>query len=130
MSLARIRSMQKKLIRRYREIGIVASRYVEAGLHVRVMHPTRYGHIHVLATGNRQRLAIDVYKNAGEVDEEFVNRLVEKARLLKAKPILILYGDGPRISGDTYKKLIELGVKVRRIKSSNLPTEAFPRDKL
>ncbi|HID80723.1 MAG TPA: hypothetical protein EYP48_03280 [Ignisphaera sp.] len=117
MSLARIRFIQKSLIEKYGVIGIVASRYLEAGLSVRVLHPTRYGPIHIVVSGNNIRLAIEVFSEAREVPKEVVERVVEKAKLIKARPVLVLYGDGPRLTDEVFELCRKYGVKVRRIRA-------------
>ena len=117
MSLARIRFIQKSLIEKYGILGHVASRYLEAGLSVRVLHPTRYGPIHIVVNGNNTRLAIEVFAESREVPREVVERIVEKAKLIKAKPVLILYGDGPKLTDEVFDLCRKYGVKVRRIRA-------------
>jgi len=83
MSLAKIRFVQKALIEKYGNVGIVASRYLEAGFSVRVNHPTHLG----------------------------------SAKLVRAKPILVLYGNGPKLSDELFRFCKERGVKIRRIRA-------------
>ncbi len=116
MSLARIRLLQRILKEKYGIVGEVAARYVEAGYHVRLMHPTRYGPIHIVVTGNKDRMAIEVFSDPKPVPIEVVKTLIEKAKLVKARPILVLYSDGPKLTDEVYKFCKENGVKIRRIR--------------
>lgn len=117
MSLAKIRFVQKALIEKYGNVGIVASRYLEAGFSVRVNHSTRLGPIHIIAGGNGMRLAIEVFSEPREVPRDVIEKLVEKAKLVRAKPILVLYGNGPKLSDELFKFCKERGVKIRRIRA-------------
>ena len=117
MSLAKIRFVQKALIEKYGHIGIVASRYLEAGFSVRVNHPTRFGPIHIVASGNGMRLAIEVFSEPREVPQDILEKLIEKAKLVRAKPVLVLYGNGPKLGNEIFKFCKEHGIKVRRMRA-------------
>ena len=121
MSIARVRYERARLEERYGEVGVVAGRYLEAGYHVRLFHPTRYGQVHVLAYKGSIRLVIEVIKEASTVGAEVVERVAKKAELLRAKPILILYGNGPRLSEEARSRAKEMGVKVRRLRARKPP---------
>ncbi len=122
-----MRFSQKRLIARYGPIGVVAARYLEAGLSVRVNHPTRYGPIHVLAWGHGQRRAVEVYNSSRPPSREVVENIAAKARLVNAKPVLVLYGSTPRPVGDALEAANSLGVALKRIRPSRIPQEVFPR---
>lgn len=117
MATARQRFLSRVLIRKYGEVGVVASRYLEAGYAVRVMHPTRYGPVHVFAQRGGERLVIEVFKESREVGQSDVEPLLKKAELLRSRPVLVLYGDGPRLGDGLYRELRERGVKIRRIRA-------------
>ncbi len=117
MGLARIRLLQRVLREKYGIYGEVAARYVEAGAHVRLMHPTRYGPIHILVYKDGEKYVIEVFKASTMVPRETVEALKKKADLVRAKPILVLYGDGPKLTDDIYKLCKELGIKIRRIRA-------------
>ena len=117
MTLAQIRYLQKRWAREYREIGKVAGRYLEAGYHVRLMHPTRYGPAQILVQGKGHKFVVEVFKGPGNVAKSIVDVLAKKAELLKAKPILVLYGRGVNIDDETRKLAEDNGVKIRWIKS-------------
>jgi len=59
MATPRQTRLARLLEEKYGIIGKVAGRYVTAGLHVAMMHPTRYGPIHFVAQGNGLNLAVD-----------------------------------------------------------------------
>jgi len=117
MSLARIRMLEKTLVKKYGEIGRVASLYLEAGARVRILHPTRYGPIHILVYKDGDRYAVEVVKERKELSREKIETLIKKAELVKAKPILALYGDLPMLSEDLYRFCREKGVKIKRVKA-------------
>jgi len=128
LALARVRALQKRLIRKYGVVGAVAGRYAEAGLHVQVMHPTRYGPAHVIATGGGQRLVIEVVEGVSSVGPEVVEALYNKATLLRAKPVLVLYSAGPQLNSDARALVQKLGIKVRRLRPPVLPADALPEE--
>ncbi|RLE97053.1 MAG: hypothetical protein DRJ57_04870 [Thermoprotei archaeon] len=111
----RMRFEQKKLRERYGIIGLVAGRYLEAGYHVRLMHPTRYGPAHIVVQGRGEKFVIEVVHEPGALREEVVEGLLKKAELLSARPILAVYGRGVKL-GDLRKKLEERGVKVKYVR--------------
>ncbi len=102
--------------KKYGVVGRIAKRYIMAGYSVEFMHPTRYGSIHIVARGDGQKIAIEVFDKSSTVSMETVSRLLEKSKLIGAKPILILYSNGPRIDNEVYRYCIENGIKIRRIK--------------
>ncbi len=120
MTSARIAYLQKVYREKYGPIGVVASRYLGAGYSVEIMHPTRYGPIHIIARGNNTIMAIEVIDKPIKVTIDDIQRLSNKAKLINAKPILILYSDGPIISDDVYSFCRENGVRIRRIRVEKL----------
>ncbi len=117
MSLVKIKPLSRKLIDKFGPLGVVASRYLLAGLHVEVNHPTRYGPIHVVAIGNGQRIAVEVFSEPRDVPRDVVERIALKAKLIKSKPVLALYGDGPKLGEEVRKLCSDLGVKVKRVRA-------------
>jgi len=110
MATSRQINLARTLEEKYGVIGKVAGRYVTAGLHVTMMHPTRYGPVHFVVQGNGLKLAVDMV--TGGDATAAAELLKKKAELLKAKPVLVLYGDAKADAA----KLAEMGVKVRRIR--------------
>ncbi len=114
MSLAEIRFLQKRLEEKYAEIGKVAGKYIEAGYTVNVKKiKTPKGVIDIVAKKS-ETYAIDVYKKTGPVPVSIVEEITEKARTINAKPVLVLWGKGPKITQEVLKKAEELGVKIKR----------------
>ncbi|MEM2597384.1 MAG: hypothetical protein QXT50_01815 [Thermofilum sp.] len=116
MTTARLRYLQAILQKRYGLLGKAASKYAGAGLHVRVNHPTRHGPAHVLAVGRGQKLAVEVYSGSAPAGTSLVELVARKAELLKAKPVLLLYGDAS-LSPEALELAKKLGVKVRRMRA-------------
>lgn len=116
MATNRARYLSNLYKRKYGAIGKVASKYIEAGYSVEFMHPTRYGAIHIVARGNNQIFAIEVFDKPSTISIDVVNSLLEKSKLIKAKPILAIYSNGPRLTDDVYRFCVENGIKIKRIK--------------
>ena len=116
MTTARLRFLQATLIKRYGVLGRVAALYAGAGLHVRVNHPTRHGPVHIIASGGGQRLAVEVYNAPAPAPPSVVESLAAKASLLKAKPVLVLYGDAG-IAPEAAELARKLGVKIKRVRA-------------
>ncbi len=127
MVLAPTRFAQKRLIARHGPVGVVAARYLEAGLSVRVFHPTRLGPVHVLAWGHGQRRAVEVYNSSRPPSRELVERVAEKARLVRATPVLVLYGSTPGPRGEAREAAERLGVALKRVRGSRLPHDWRPK---
>lgn len=102
--------LARLLEEKYGIVGKVAGRYVTAGLHVTMMHPTRYGPVHFVVQGNGLKLAVEVVHEGDAL--RAAELLKKKAELLKAKPVLVLYGE---VRADA-RKIAEMGVKVRRVR--------------
>ncbi len=114
MSLAEIRFIQKRLEEKYAEVGKIAGKYVEAGYTVSVKQTkTRRGVIDIVARKG-ETYAIDVYKKTGPVPVSIIEEIAEKAKAINAKPVLALWGRGPKVTEEVLKKAGELGVKIKR----------------
>jgi len=113
MVTARETYIASKLVERYGVIGRVASRYVTAGYSVRVLHPTRYGPVHVVAKKHGVTLAIDV--TTGIPSVEAAKSLLEKAKLLRARPILVIYGRGSVVPQEVVSFCAENNIKLKRV---------------
>ncbi len=116
MSLARIVFLQKKLREKYGPRGYVAGLYLEAGYHVIVGFPTAKGEVDVRAVKGGESYAIDVLVEKRVYGPEVVASIAEKAKSINARPVLVLYGNGPRLSKEALEKARELGVRVRRVR--------------
>jgi hypothetical protein len=87
MTTPRQKFIGKALVNKYGLIGKVATRYLYAGLHVEINHPTRLGPVPIIAKGNKQTFAIEVLKPNQNIDQA-IESIARKAQLLKARPVL------------------------------------------
>ena len=120
MGIARVRYLMDVFRRRYGVVGRVGGMYLAAGFSVEFMHPTKYGPIHVVAKGRGRVFAIEVVEDPSKETIEDVKTFVEKAKSVRAKPILILYATNAKLPTEVYKFCIENGVKVRIIRPSEI----------
>jgi len=118
MVTAKARFLIRKFEEKYGIIGKVAGRYVAAGLSVEFMHPTRYGPIQIVVRGGGKVFAVEVIENPAKLSLDSIKVFIEKAKLIKAKPILVLYSSNAKLPDELYKFCIENRVKVRVIKPS------------
>ena len=116
MSLGRIVFTKKKLSRKFGVVGKVAGRYVEAGFTVHVGFKTAEGEVSFIAKRGGQVYAVDVVNGSVDVGPATVEAIARKAASIKARPVLVLYGSGPRLTDDAKKKAEELGVLIRRVR--------------
>ena len=116
MSLARIVFLQKKLREKYGPRGYVAGLYLEAGYHVVVGFPTAHGEVDVKAVKGGESYAIDVLVDKRVYGPEVVEAIAKKAESIHAKPVLVIYGNGPKLSKEALEKAKELGVRVKRVR--------------
>lgn len=117
MSLARIVFEKKKLEARYGIEGVVAGRYVEAGYRVEPGFKTSHGVLSFVARKNGVILAVDVIYSSTIVGVDTLKTLVEKARSVNGKPVLVLYGSGPKLSKEAVEAAKTLGVVLRRVRA-------------
>ena len=116
-----VTARQRYLIRKYEKthgiLGKVAGRYTAAGHSVELNHPTRFGAINIIARKEGQILAIDVVTERSKLNVDSAKVLVEKAKLIKAKPILFAYGfSWVEVPEDLRKFCEENDVKLRVVK--------------
>jgi len=119
MSTARAKYLMKVFERKYGVVGKVGGMYLAAGLSVEFMHPTKHGPVHVVAKGvGGKVLAIEVVEDPSKETIEGVKTFIERAKSIRAKPILILYTSNAKLPTEVYKFCVENGVKVRIIRPS------------
>jgi len=116
LTLAEIVFEKKKLYQRYGVEGYVAGRYVEAGYNVTMKFATPKGAVSFVARRGQELLAVDVLNGSVRVTKEHVDTIAEKASSIGAKPVLALYGSGPRLGEDAKKAASEKGVALRRFR--------------
>lgn len=117
MVTAKARFISKLLRRKYGVIGIVASRYVSAGYGVKFN--IRSGEIlfDIIALKGNEKLALKVFSWNIVLKTEDINRIINAAKSIGAKPVVILYGKGPKLSDELISKLDELEIGIRRIRN-------------
>ena len=96
----------------------IGERYRKAGYKVKLRRKTPSGEIDVYATRKKEKIAIEVKhrnKNAIVTSKE-VRKIAKKARILKAKPVLILSGKA-KLSQKGREVARESGVRVKKLLS-------------
>ncbi|MEB3816422.1 MAG: hypothetical protein LRS46_00555 [Desulfurococcales archaeon] len=108
----------RKLAAKYGVPGKVAALYRMAGYIIDVISTDEDAPIHFKASKRRESLAVKVYWRSGRVSPELVEGVAGRAKELNSKPVLVLYGSGPRITQDALNRAKELGVSIRRVRPS------------
>lgn len=117
MSYARVAFLKRVFREKYGVRGTVAGLYLEAGYSITFGVRTRAGHVGFIAVKGEERLAVDVVSKKVTIGVEVVKALKEKAEALGAKPVLVLYGAGPKLSPEAVEAAKSLGVSVRRVRA-------------
>ena len=115
MTTAREAFEAKKLEARYGVVGKVAALYRRAGFDVKVVDSSEDAPVNFVAKKKGERLAVRVYKKSGKLPLEVVEELAKNAGE-GFKAILVVYGAGPKITGEALAKAKELGVSIRRVR--------------
>ncbi len=116
MTTAREAFEAKKLAQKYGVIGKVAGRYVTAGYSVDVVTTDENAPINFTAVKKGERLAVKVFSKSGHVPVDVVSSLAAKAKESGYKPVLVLYGAGPKVTDELLGKIRDEGVSVRRVR--------------
>lgn len=106
----------KKLIAKYGVVGRVAARYRTAGYQVKVEKSEPGSDYNFIAWKKGEKLVVAVYTKSGQVPEDAVEMLANAAKEVGGKPILVLYGSGPKTTGSLVEKARNLGVSLRRVR--------------
>jgi len=113
---AKARFISRLLREKYGVVGVVAGRYIGAGYGVKFNIRSGDVLFDIVALKGGEKLAVKVFNGNIVLKTEDVERVIGAARSMGAKPVIILYGRGPRISSDLLEKLDDLEVVVRRIR--------------
>lgn len=114
MTSAKRLFLMRKLREKYSVKGRVASRYIAAGFSVTINPPltgvdftaTKHGFRYAgIILWEKKTYNTDVVEKAHSIGEKY-----------RVKPLIILYGSGPRITREAVEKARELGVIIRRIR--------------
>ena len=108
----------KKLAARYGVVGKVAGRYRTAGFQVRVDSAEADADYNFVAWRRGEKYAVKVYNKSGRVPEDVVEKLARAAaeKAGGARPVLVLYGAGPKVTEGLLEKARSLGVSIRRVR--------------
>ena len=117
MTLAEIVFQRRKLEQKYGVEGKVAGRYVEAGFHVKMHVTTKHGAVSFVAIKGREKLAVDVVSSKRALSKADLESLRRKAESLSAKPVLVLYGAGPKLDDEARNYARENSIEIRRIRN-------------
>ncbi len=106
------------LASRYGPIGRVAGNYRMAGFQVKVIGTDEESPVNFLAwKKGGERFAVKVVVRSGEVKKEEVEALIKEAEKNGARPILFLYGRGPKMPRDLAEEARSKGLAVRRFRA-------------
>jgi len=103
----------KLLAMKYGVPGKVAGLYRSAGYQVDMLLSDE---LDFIARRRGEGLGVKVYQDPGQPPEDLLSRLSAAARERGLKPVLILYGAGPRVSGEVRDRARELGISIRRVR--------------
>ncbi|MEB3765683.1 MAG: hypothetical protein GSR77_05925 [Desulfurococcales archaeon] len=107
----------KKLASKYGSVGKVAASYRTAGYkiseNIDINPGAKYNFI---ASKKGEKLVVKVYEKSSNVPVEVLDNLASAAKELGGKPLLVLYGAGPKLTGEIREKAKELGVSIRRLR--------------
>jgi len=106
----------KKLASKYGVPGKVAALYRMAGYRVDMISSEPDAPVHFKASKRRDHLAVRVYWKPGKVPPEVVEELASTAGG-SHRPVLVLYGAGPRADEGLIEKARGLNVKIRRVRA-------------
>jgi hypothetical protein len=106
----------KKLAQKYGVIGKVAGLYRTAGYKIESINVNEDADLNFLAVKRGEKLGVKVFTKSTYVPVEIVEKLKKACEELKSRPILILYGSGPKLKDEIITKAKELGVSIRRVR--------------
>ncbi len=113
MTTAREEFEARKLEAKYGVPGKVAALYRRAGYQVKMEDAEG---VDFLAWRRGEKLAVKVYSASGQVPMSVVDALIEEAGKHSAKPVIVLYGAGPRLTGEVREAAKQKGASVRRVR--------------
>ena len=106
----------KKLAQKYGVIGKVAGLYRMAGYEVEVKDTSDGAEFNFIARKRRESLIVKVYTKNNHVPLDVVEKLAKAGSEGGYKPILVLYGRGPKVTTELINKAKELNVSLRRVR--------------
>jgi predicted RecB family endonuclease len=106
----------KLLASRYGPVGRVAGNYRTAGFQVKVLSSSEDSPVNFIAWKRGERYAVKVVIRSGPVPKDVVEKLSSEARKQGARPVLVLYGRGPKATGELVEAARSAGVSLRRFR--------------
>ncbi len=106
----------KKLAQKYGIVGKVAGTYRTAGYRIEILETDESAKVNFIASKRGEKLGIKVFLKSSYVPLEVVEELKNAAEEKGFKPILVLYGSGPKLKDDVIEKAKELGVSLKRVR--------------
>ena len=106
----------KKLEAKYGVVGRAAARYRMAGYEVKVESADLESSVNFIAWKRREKLVVKVYQKSGEVPSRVVEEIAAKAREIGGRPVLVLYGRGPRVTSDLLELAKSNNVSIKRMR--------------
>lgn len=115
MVTAREKFIAKKLVEKHGVSGKVAGRYIYAGFSV-TFNVKVGDYVFDFIAKKGEKYCIKVFDGKVTVTEDDVKKAADAANKLGCKPIIILYGSGPRVDERAIDVANELGVVFRRVR--------------
>jgi HJR/Mrr/RecB family endonuclease len=107
----------KKLEAKYGVVGKVAARYRMAGYLIEVVSSSDDAPVNFIASKKGEKLAVKVAHRSGRLEKEVAERLAESAAETGARPVLVLYGSGPRVTSELLESIRAKNIGLRRVRT-------------
>ncbi len=108
----------KKLASKYGHVGKVAASYRTAGYEIsESIDVSADAPYNFTASKKGEKLVVKVYEKTGTVPTDVLERLVSSAKEVEGKPVLVLYGAGPKVSSELREKAKSELVSIRRFRT-------------
>ncbi len=107
----------KKLESKYGVVGKVAARYRMAGYAIEVVDEKEGAPVNFIASKKGEKLAVKVVYKSGKVARGLVDKLAEESNKAGARPVLVLYGAGPRVTNELLETIRASGIGLRRVRT-------------
>lgn len=117
MATAREIYEAKLLANRYGPVGKVAGNYRTAGFQVKVLSAEEEAPLNFLAWKKGERYAVKVVVRSGPIDPSILEKLKEEAEKNSARPVLVAYGRGPKVTRQLIEAAKSAGVSLRRFRA-------------
>ena len=106
----------KKLAQKYGVVGKVAGLYRTAGYKIDILDTKEEANVNFIASKRGEKLGVKVFMKSTYVPQDILEKLKSVAEEKGFKPILVLYGAGPKLKDDVISRAKELGISIRRVR--------------